>query len=306
MIRIAGLKLTQTVVVLWAVVTITFLATFMSPIDPAVSYAGQRATAQQLEEARRVLGLDQPLVVQYLRYLGRIVQGDFGNSFVSGQDVRDLLLSQLPRTMMLAGAAMLVQLGIGIPLGLLAALHRRELIDRTILIVTLLGVAAPAFVIGFVLLYIFGFRLGWVPLGGSDGWRAIILPALTLGVAGGAWYSRMLRSAALNILGEDYIRTARSKGLSERIVVFRHLMRNAIGPIITLIGLDLGVFLGGVLIIEKVFAWPGIGLLAWRGIETNDVPMVLGAVLIAALFITVLNLIADLMNTWIDPRTRHG
>ena len=263
MFRVAGLKLTQTIVVLWAVVMITFLATFMSPIDPAVSYVGQRATAQQLEEAR-VLDLDQPVVVQYFRYLGRIVNGDFGNSFVSGQDVRDLLLSQLPRTMILAGAAMLVQLVIGIPPGLLAALHRRELIDRAILIATLLGVAAPAFVIGFVLLYVFGFRLGWVPLGGAEGWKSLILPALTLGVAGGAWYSRMLRSVALNILGEDYIRTARSKGLNERTVVSRHLMRNAVGPIITLIGLDLGVFLGGVLIIEKVFAWPGIGLLAWR------------------------------------------
>lgn len=305
MLRTLGLKLFQTLVVLWAVVTITFATTFLSPIDPAVAYAGQRATTQQLEQARKKLGLDQPLVVQYMRYLGRVARGDLGNSFVSGQNVRDLLLAQLPRTMALAGAAMVVQLLIGIPLGLLAALNRRGLLDRAILLTTLLGVAAPAFVVGFVLLYIFGFRLGWFPLGGADGFTSIILPALTLGVAGGAWYSRMLRSTALNILGEDYIRTARSKGLTEWTIVFRHLLRNAIGPIITLIGLDLGVFLGGVLIIEKVFAWPGIGLQAWQGIESNDVPMVLGAVLVAALFVTVLNLIADLLNAYIDPRSRY-
>jgi peptide/nickel transport system permease protein len=306
MLRTLGLKLLQTIAILWAVVTITFATTFLSPIDPAVSYAGQRATAEQIARARVVLGLDQPLPVQYVRYIGRVLQGDLGNSFVSGQNVRDLLLGQFPRTLALAAAAMVVQLLIGIPLGLLAALHRRRLLDRTILLVTLLGAAAPAFVVGFGLLYVFGYWLGWFPLGGADDWNSIVLPAVTLGVAGGAWYSRMLRSAALNILSEEYIRTARAKGLSERLVVFRHLLRNAIGPIVTLVGLDLGVFLGGVLIIEKVFAWPGIGLLAWQGIASNDVPVVLGAVLIAALFVTVLNLIADMVNAYLDPRTRYA
>lgn len=306
MLRNFGLKLLQTLVVLWAVITITFATTFLSPIDPAIAYAGQRATTQQLESARKKLGLDKPLPVQYLLYLGRVVRGDLGNSFVSGQNVRQLLLAQLPRTMALAGAAMLVQLIIGIPLGLMAALNRRGFLDRTILIATLLGVAAPAFVVGFILLYVFGFRLGWFPLGGSDKWNSIVLPAITLGVAGGAWYSRMLRSAALNILSEDYIRTARSKGLTESTVIFRHLLRNAIGPIITLIGLDLGVFLGGVLIIEKVFAWPGIGLQAWQGIEANDIPVVLGAVLVAAFFVTLLNLLADLLNALIDPRSKYA
>jgi peptide/nickel transport system permease protein len=299
-------RLLQMVAVLLAVVTVTFAATFMSPIDPAVAYSGQRATTAQIEEARERLGLDDSIAVQYVRYLGRVVRGDLGNSFVTGQDVRGLIADRLPRTAALAAAAMLVQLIIGVPLGLLAALRRREIADRAILLVTLLGVAAPSFVVGFVLLYVFGFRLGWLPLGGADEPLSVVLPAITLGFAGAAWYARMLRSTALNILGEDYVRMARSKGLSERAVVRRHVLRNAIGPIITMVGLDLGVFLGGLLIIEKVFAWPGIGLQAWQGIETNDMPVVLGTVLVAALFVTVFNLAADIANAYVDPRTRYG
>jgi peptide/nickel transport system permease protein len=299
-------RLAQMVLVLLAVVTVTFAATFMSPIDPAVAYSGQRATTAQIEEARERLGLDDSIAVQYVRYLGRVVRGDLGNSFVTGQEVRGLIADRLPRTAGLAAAAMLVQLLLGVPLGLLAALRRRELTDRAILLFTLLGVAAPSFVVGFVLLYVFGFRLGWLPLGGADEPLSVVLPAATLGFAGAAWYARMLRSTALNILGEDYVRMARSKGLAERVVVMRHVLRNAIGPIITMVGLDLGVFLGGLLIIEKVFAWPGIGLQAWQGIETNDMPVVLGTVLVAALFVTLFNLIADIANAYVDPRTRYG
>ena len=155
--------------------------------------------------------------------------------------------------------------------------------------------------LGFLLLYFLAFKLGWFPLGGSGSFQHLVLPALTLGVAGAAWYARMLRSTVLNILSEDYVRMARAKGLPERVVVCRHVLRNAISPIITMVGLDVGIFLGGVLVIERVFAWPGIGDQAWRAITFNDVPMVMGTVLFAAFFVTIFNLVADLVNAAIDP-----
>jgi len=299
-------RLLWALVVLWAVVTITFCATYLSDIDPAAVYAGQRATTEQIAAVRADFGLDDSLLVQYGRYLARLAQADLGQSFVSRDDVAAQVVDRLPKTAELAAVAMLIQLAIGVPLGLLAALKRRTVIDRGILLLTLLGVAAPAFVTGFLLLYVVAFRLGWLPLGGSSEASAVILPALTLGAAGGAWYARMLRSTTLNILGEDYIRTARAKGLAERVVVARHVLRNAIGPIVVMIGLDLGVFLGGVLIIEKVFACPGIGLYAWQAIEQNDTPAVLGTVLVAAFCVTLLSVLADVVNAVIDPRVRYG
>jgi peptide/nickel transport system permease protein len=295
-----------TIVVLWAVATLTFAATFLSPIDPAIAFAGPKASKAQIASVRHEFGLDQPLYKQYGLYLGRLARGNLGTSFVSGQSVGSLIWSRILYTAALALAAMAVQLSLGIPLGLVAAVKRGTLTDRAILVLSLVGAAAPAFVVGFVLLYLLAFKLGWFPLGGSASVSALVLPAITLGVYGAAWYIRMLRSAALNILSEDYIRMARSKGIPERTILFRHVLRNAIGPIVTMIGLDLGVFLGGVLIIEKVFAWPGIGLQAWQAIQENDIPMVLGTVLVAALAVTVLNLLADIANAVIDPRTRYG
>jgi peptide/nickel transport system permease protein len=199
-----------------------------------------------------------------------------------------------------------VQLSLGIPLGLAAALRRRTAVDRSILLFSLIGVVTPAFVLGFLLLYFLAFKLGWFPLGGSGSFSHLVLPALTLGVAGAAWYARMLRSTVLNILSEDYVRMARAKGLSERVVVGRHILRNAISPIITMIGLDVGVLLGGVLVIERVFAWPGIGDQAWRAITFNDIPLVMGTVLFAAFFVTLFNLLADLANAAIDPRVKYA
>lgn len=295
-----------TLVVLWAIVTLTFGATFLSPIDPARSYAGLRASNQVIEKVREEFGLNDPIYVQYGRYLGRIFRGDLGRSFATDEPVRQSIIDRLPDTMLLAFAAAFIQLALGIPLGILAALRHRTYVDRSILLFTLVGVVTPAFVLGFLLLYFFAFKLGWFPLGGSGSFSALVLPAITLGVAGAAWYARMLRSTILNILSEDYIRNARAKGLSGRVVVGRHIMRNAISPIITMVGLDIGVFLGGVLVIERVFAWPGIGDQAWRAITFNDVPLVMGTVLFAAFFVTIFNLLADLLNAAIDPRVKYA
>jgi peptide/nickel transport system permease protein len=306
MARYLARRLAWTVVVLWAIVTLTFGATFLSPIDPARSYAGLRASDEVVERVREDFGLNDPLYVQYGRYLTRIFQGDLGNSFATNEPVREAIVDRLPETALLAFAAAIVQLSLGIPLGLIAALKRRRIADRSILIFSLVGVVTPTFVLGFLLLYFLAFKLGWFPLGGSGSFEHLVLPALTLGVAGAAWYARMLRSTVLNILSEDYIRMARAKGLPERIVVGRHILRNAISPIITMVGLDVGIFLGGVLVIERVFAWPGIGDQAWRAITFNDIPMVMGTVLFAAFFVTLFNLLADLANAAIDPRVKYA
>lgn len=292
------------IVVLWAVATVTFGATFLSPIDPGVAYSGLRATPEEIQETRERLGLDQPLHVQYGQYLARVGRGDLGTSFFSGLSVRDLIADRLPQTALLALAAVIVQFAVGVPLGLAAALRRGTGVDRAILIFSLAGVATPSFVLGFLFLYLLAFKLGAFPLGGSGSFKHLILPAVTVGIAGAAWYARMLRSTALNILGEDYIRMARAKGLPERVVILRHVLRNSLGPIIVMIGLDVGILLGGVLVIERVFSWPGIGLQAWQAIERNDIPMVMGTVLVAAFFVTMLNLLADLLNAALDPRIK--
>jgi peptide/nickel transport system permease protein len=294
-----------TIVVLWATVTLTFGATFVSPIDPARSYAGPRATNQVIAQVRKDFGLDRPIYIQYGRYLWRILHGDLGNSYTAEKSVRQAVLDRLPNTGLLALGALIVQIALGVPLGLLAAMKHGSVIDRSILLFSLVGVAIPSFVLGFLLLYFFAFKLAWFPLGGSGSFRQLILPATTVGIAGAAWYARMLRSTALNILTEDYIRMARAKGMPERVVVLRHVLRNAIGPIVTMIGLDVGVFLGGVLVIERVFAWPGVGGLTWQASTFNDVPLVMGTVLFAAFFVTIFNLIADLVNVAIDPRVSY-
>jgi peptide/nickel transport system permease protein len=304
--RYVAKRLSWTVVVLWAIATLTFAATFLSPIDPARSYAGQRAPDDVVERVREDFGLNDPLYVQYWRYLERLCQGDLGNSFSTGQPVSEAIVDRLPETALLAVAAIIVQVAIGIPLGLVAALRHRRLADRAVLVFSLLGVVTPAFVLGFLLLYFFAFKLRWLPLGGSGSFSHLVLPAVTLGIAGAAWYARMLRSTVLNIVSEDYVRTARAKGLPERLVVFRHIFRNAINPIITMLAIDFGVLFGGVLVIERVFAWPGIGEQAWRAISVNDIPMVMGTVLVAATFITIFNLVADLVNVAVDPRIKYG
>jgi peptide/nickel transport system permease protein len=306
MLRYVAKRLAWTVVVLWAVLTLTFGAIFLSPIDPAHVYAGARAPAEVVERVRERFGLDDSLPTQYVRYVGRIVQGDLGTSFFTGKPVLRSTVDRLPSTALLASAAGVVMLVLGIPLGILAALRRRTAVDRAILVFSLVGVVTPSFVLGFLLLYFLAFKIDVFPLGGSGSFLHLVLPALTLGLPAAAWYARMLRSTVLNIVSEDYIRNARAKGLPERVVILRHVLRNAVGPIIAMVGLDLGAFLGGVLVIEKVFGWPGLGEQTWRAISNNDIPTIMGTVLVAAFFVAILNLLADLANAALDPRARYA
>lgn len=306
MIRYILGRLGWALVVILAITIITFGVTYLSPVDPARLYAGLRATHAQYELARRTLGLNLPLPVQYLRYLGLLLHGNLGTSFSTGEPVLSMVLGRLPATLELAAAGLIVEVAIGLPLGFLAAVRWQRPTDRLILSGSLFGVVVPQFVLGFLLLYFLAFKLPIFPLGVTTSLPALVLPALALGLPGGAWYARMVRSSVLNVLGEEFVRNCRAKGLREWTILMRHVFRNAVGPAITMIGLDFGIFLGGVLVVEQVFGWPGIGQQAWNAISANDIPVVLGTVVVAATAVVIFNLIADIANALLDPRIRYS
>ncbi len=212
------------------------------------------------------------LVVQYTNYVTRLAQGDFGRSYARKTDVGDLIWSRLPATLLLMLGAIVAELLIGIPAGIYAATRRGKASDKAMMTLSFVGVSAPQFVVGLSLLYVFAYMLGWLPLGGYGTFAHLILPAITLGIAGGGWYSRMMRSSMVDVLRQDYVRTARAKGVPEWRVVMKHALRNAILPIIAMIGLDIGIFMSGVVVVESVFGWPGIGQLMWQAIQAVDIP----------------------------------
>jgi peptide/nickel transport system permease protein len=302
-------RLLWVVVVLFFVSIITFALAFAVPGDPAKSIAGVHATPEVLERIRAELGLDKPVYEQYWIYLTNLLQGDMGFSYETQRPVAQSIIERFPATAMIALFGIFFELLIGIPVGMVSALKQYSFRDRLFTVLSLLGIAAPAFWLGMLFLYVFAYQLQIFPLGGYEGWTEPIygvLPGLTLGVGGAAWYSRMLRSSMLDILNADYVKAARAKGLPERTVVRRHIMRNSWSPIITLLGLDFGWFLGGVLVIEVVFGIPGIGWQAWNAIQTQDLPMIMGTVLFAAVLVTVSNLVVDVAYTWLDPRVKYS
>ena len=251
---------------------VTFGLTFLMPADPVAMIAGRNSTAEIRQSIREQLGLDRPLIVQYASYVTRLAQGDFGRSYARKTDVGDLIWSRLPATLLLMLGAIVAELLIGIPAGIYAATRRGKVSDKTIMTLSFVGVSAPQFVVGLSLLYVFAYMLGWLPLGGYGTFAHLILPAITLGIAGGGWYSRMMRSSMVDVLRQDYVRTARAKGMPEWRVVMKHALRNAILPIIAMIGLDIGIFMSGVVVVESVFGWPGIGQLMWQAIQAVDIP----------------------------------
>jgi peptide/nickel transport system permease protein len=253
---------------------------------------------------RHQLGLDRPLPVQYATYLGKLAQGDLGRSYVQKAEVSALVVSRLPATLLLMAGAIFFELLIGLPAGIYAATRRGRFADRAIMTLSFAGVSTPQFVVGLLMLYVFAYLLGWFPLSGFGSLQHLILPALTLGIAGGGWYSRMIRSSMIEVLRHDYIRTARAKGLSEGGVILVHGLRNAILPVVAMIGLDIGIFMSGVVVVESVFGWPGIGQLAWQAIQRLDIPIIMAVTLVAAVAIVLGNLLADLLAPLIDPRIR--
>ena len=302
-------RLLWMVVVLFFVSLITFLLAFAVPGDPAKSIAGTHATPEILARIRHTLGLDEPLWKQYGLYLWHLLHGNLGYSYMTYQPVSTAILQRFPATVMIAMFGIFFELLIGIPVGMISALKQYGIRDRSFTILSLLFLSMPMFFLGMLLMYLFAFQWQIFPLGGYEGWTAPlygILPGLTLGLTGAAWYSRLLRSSMLDSLNADFVKAARAKGLPERTVVWRHIMRNAWSPIVTLLGMDVGWFLGGVLIIEIVFGIPGIGGQAYQAIQNQDLPLIMGTVLFAALLVTVSNFVVDLAYTWLDPRVKYS
>lgn len=297
-------RLLASLLILLGVSVVTFGLTFMIPADPVAMIAGRNSTPAVREQIRHQLGLDRPVPEQYAAYLTRLVQGDFGRSYARKSDVGPLIASRLPPTLLLMFAAIIAELLIGIPAGLYAASRRGRAGDKIAMALSFTFVSTPQFVVGLTLLYLFAYLLSWFPLGGYGSFSHLILPAVTLGLAGGGWYSRMMRSSMIDVLRNDYIRTARAKGMSGTRVLFRHALRNAILPIVAMIGLDIGIFMSGVVVVENVFGWPGIGQLMWQAIQSLDIPIIMGVTIVAACFIVLGNLIADLISPLIDPRIR--
>jgi len=306
MLRFLAGRLLQSVFILLGVTIITFGLLFLIPADPVRMIAGRSATPQTVESIRRQLGLDQPIPLQYVRYLAKLTHGDMGRSYVQKAPVNELIASRLPATLQLMGAAILCQLLIGLPAGIFASTRRNRPSDKTIMVFSFVGISAPQFVVGLLLIYVFAFKFELFPLGGYGSLSHVILPALTLGITISGWYSRMSRSSMIDVLRQDYIRTARAKGVAEWRVVLVHALRNAILPIIAMIGIDIGLYAQGIVVVEAVFGWPGIGQLAWLAIQRIDIPIIMGVTLVAAVGIVVGNLCADIATSFIDPRVRHG
>ncbi len=280
--------------------------------DPTFLSVGTDASQEEVERVRRMLGFDRPWYVQYAEFLGRAVQGDFGTSLRQGLPVTSIVLERLPATLELATAAICISLLVAFPVGIVAATRRNSAWDQASMFGAMLGQSAPTFFVGIMLLFIFGGMLNWFPIGGrgAGGWadelRHLVLPAITLGAFSIARNARLVRSSLLETLGLEYVTVARAKGLVERAVVLRHALRNALIPVVTLVGLEFGVLLGGAVITETVFAWPGVGSLVVRAIGQKDFPVVVGCVTMLAVVFVTINLLIDLLYGYLDPRVRHA
>lgn len=290
--------------VLFGVVTIVFFLIHLIPGDPVEVMLGDQALATDKAALRAALGLDRPLLAQYGSYLLGVVQGDLGMSLFSKQPVLAAIGVRLPATLELMLGGMVIALMISVPLGVVAALRPRTVVDAGAMFVSLLGISIPNFWLGPMLIIVFSLWLGWLPVNERGGMEHLILPAITLGTALAAMLSRMIRSSLLEVLGEDYVRTARAKGLAERVVIMKHAFRNALLPVVTIIGLQIGALLSGAIITESIFDWPGIGSLLLDGIYTRDYPIVQGCILVIAMGYVVVNTLVDISYGVIDPRVR--
>lgn len=306
MFTLVSRRILQAIPVLLGISVITFLLIYYLPADPARMYAGPSATVETVDRIRHELGLDLPLWEQYTRYMQRVLSGDLGFSYRKQLPVTTLLLSRIPYTLALIAGGIFVELLIGLPVGLGSAVARGQWLDRAGMFIALIGVSAPPFWLGLLLLYWLGYLIPIFPLGGTGTLAHLVLPSLTAGLGGAAWYARMMRSSTLDILSTDYVRTARAKGLPNIFVILRHVLPNALNPIITMAGLDIPWFIGGVVLVERVFDWPGVGRLAVEAIETVDVPLILGTVIFTAGMVVISGILIDLAQGLVDPRIRHG
>jgi peptide/nickel transport system permease protein len=313
--RYLARRLLLAIPVLVGVSIVVFMVLHLSPGDPAEIMLGSAATKEDLARLRADLGLNEPLPVQYARWIGHVVRGDLGRSLWMRRPVLPDVLDRFRATLVLTGTALLLSTVGGVTLGVLSATRPHSWLDRLSGVAALFGASMPVFWLGIVLMVVFSLQLGWLPAsgmwapyGGGDArdlLAHLILPAVTLAAASVTIIARLTRSTMLEVLGQDYIRTARAKGLVERRVVTRHGLRNALIPIVTVVGVQAGYLLGGAVLTETVFAWPGVGTLMVQGILARDFPLVQGCVLVIALSFVVINLAVDLLYAWIDPRIRY-
>ena len=298
-------RLGQTLLVVFLSLTAVFFLARLGG-DPVLLFLPMDIQAKDLNEFRQRLGFNDPLPVQYARFMSGALRGDFGESLRYKQDALGLVLERLPATFRLGGAALLLTFCLAIPVGVVSAMKRGSVWDYLGMGGAVLGQAIPGFWLGLMLIYLFSVRLGWLPTGGTGGPLHYVMPVLVLGAFYAARMARLTRSSVLDTLGEDFILTARAKGLAELVVVGKHTLKNAAIPIVTLAGLETGQLLGGAVITETIFAWPGVGRLTVQALLNRDFPLVLAAVFIASLTYTLLNLVVDLLYGWIDPRTRKS
>jgi|SRR5579859_2852374 len=296
-------RLLQTVVVIFGVTVLSFGVVFATG-DPTLLLVGQNATAEQIDQLRHQMGFDRPWPVQYLDYMSRAVRGDFGTSLRSREPAFNLVIDRMPATLALTGAALLFSLAVAFPIGIISAVRRDSIYDHLSMLGALLGQSVPAFWLGLMLILVLGVQLRWFPISGAGDLQHLVLPAITLGTYSLARNARLIRSSMLEVLGLDFVRTARAKGLPPFVVIRRHVLKNAMLPVVTIIGLDLGVLLGGAVITETIFAWPGVGRLVVSAIQGKDYPLIQAAVTLLAVFFVVLNLVVDLAYTYFDPRIR--
>jgi ABC-type dipeptide/oligopeptide/nickel transport system permease component len=305
MLRLLVSRLLYTLPVLWLVVSVVFLLIHLVPGDPVQQMLGEGAASADIEAARHAYGLDVPLGSQYVHYWNGVLHGDLGRSLRLNQEVVQVIARAYPATMTLTAAALLVAVALSIPAGVRSALRRNRWDDRLLSFISLLGLSFPNFALGPILILFFAIYLGLLPVSGAGTWKHLVLPAITLGGALAAILTRMVRTSMLEELGQDYVRTARAKGLPERQVVYGHALRNALIPIVTILGLQFGALLAGAIVTETIFSWPGIGRLTIQAITNRDYYLVQGCILCIGLTYVAVNFLTDMVYSALDPRIRQ-
>ena len=305
MLRFLCFRLLRALVTIVMVVTFAFIVLRLSG-DPALLIMSVDAPPEAIAAFRQSWGLDDPLWVQYVRYFGAIAQGDLGRSMRDGRDAIDLVLERIPATLILTLPALAIKIGLGVPAGIYAALHRNSLADRMVMVLAVAGFTIPSFVLGLLLVLVFAVQLGWLPSGGQESWRHAILPVITLGMGGAAVLARFTRSAMLEVLGQPYIRSASAKGVPWGQVVRNHALPNAAIPTVTIIGFMVGSLIAGAVVVESVFSWPGVGRLLVVAVANRDLAVVQAILLLVAMTMVTANLMVDLLYGALDPRLRAG
>ncbi len=305
MLAYAMKRVLQGVPTVLLVCVLVFLLMHMVPGDPIRLMSDRTATPEDIERLRQSLGLDRPLYLQFWMWFTRAIRGDLGRSIRTGHQVTDELMHRLPRTLLLTCTSLLFSVLVGIIAGVLASLKAGSFWDVSIMVKAVFGMSVPPFWLGLMFILFFSVMLNWFPSGGSGTWRHLVLPALSLGLAGMGLIARMTRSSMLEVLRDDYVRTARSKGLAERTVIYKHALKNAMIPTITVVGLQFGILMAGAVITERVFSWPGMGWLLVRSIHDRDFPVVQGALLISSIIFILVNITVDMVYALLDPRIRY-